>query len=824
MHTLKHDLVYALRTLAKSPAYAAVTILTLALGIGANTAIFSVVNGVLLKPLPYPKAERLQFITSTFPRLGFDRFWISVPEYVEFKQRNRSFQDVGGYREGSVNLGTPERPRRVNSALVTPELLNVLGVAPWRGRLFTDADAAVGAEDVGIISQTTWRNDFGGDESVVGRVVQIDGVPTRVVGIMPRGFDIHDERVEVFLPLTIDPKTFPNNRGSHFLMLIGRLKDGVTVGQAQADLDSMMEQWRDLSGNQHAPSAKNPPGIHMIQMQPLKRDMVGNINTALWVLQGAVGFVLLIACANLANLILARAESRQREFAIRSALGAGRWRLLAQFLTEGMLLALIGGALGAALGFGGLRALLAANPDSIPRALEIALDWKVLAFTLAVSILTGFVFGLAPLLHLREHVVTTALKEGGQRSSAGTARARLRSGLVMAEVALAVVLVVGAGLLMRSFQKLMTVDAGFNREHLTTFGVVLTGASYRTGDARVAFFNRLMDRLREMPGVTGVAAMSGLPPNRPVNANDTDFEGYSPGQDEPAENVDYYQTVTLDYLKTMGIPIVKGRGFDPTDVTGGPVILVNEALEKRFFTRRKLEAVGQRANIFTGGPNPTTPFTIVGVVRDVKQGGMANAAGTELYFLNEQSPKVRGFAPANMNVAVRTTLPEETIAQAIQQAVRAQDPALPIVKLRSMEQVFADSAARPRFLATLLAIFAGLALALAAIGTYGILSYSVSERTKEIGIHMALGATRGSVLGMVLGQGMRLTIVGLAAGLIASFGLTRLLQAQLFNVKPTDPLTLSAVTGFIAVIAFFACYVPAQRATRVDPMVTLRDS
>src|SRR4051812_18209454 len=648
-----HHMRYALRTLAKSPAYAAVTILTLALGIGANTAIFSVVNGVLLKPLPYPRAERLQFISSTFPNLGFDRFWISVPEWSEFKERNRSFQAAGGYREGSVNLGTPERPRRVNSALVTPELLDVLGVAPLRGRLFTNADAVVGAEDVGIISATTWQSDFGRDDSGVGRVVTIDGAPTRIVGIMPPGFDIHDERIEVILPLTIDPKTFPNQRGSHFLMLIGRLKDGVTPAQAQADLDSMLAQWRTINKGTHAPGTA-AGNVHMLQMQPLKRDMVGTIGTALWVLQGAVGFVLLIACANLANLILARAESRQKEFAIRSALGAGRWRLLRQFLTEGVLLAVVGGALGAALGFGGLRALLAANPDSIPRALEIALGWKVLLFTLGISIVTGLIFGMAPLLHLREQVVSISLKEGGQRSTAGGARTRIRSGLVMAEVALAVVLVVGAGLLIRSFQKLMTVDPGFNRERMLTFGVVLPGAAYPKPELRVAFFDQLSDRLRQLPGVSGVARMTGLPPNRNVNANDTDFEGYTPGPDEPAENVDYYQTVSKDYLQTMGIPVVKGRGFEPADVSGAPVLMVNETLEKTFFTFRKIDAVGQRVNIFTG-PGTSAPFTIVGVVRDVKQGGMAKKTGTELYFLNEQTPRILGFANGNMNVVVRSS-------------------------------------------------------------------------------------------------------------------------------------------------------------------------
>src|SRR5579872_3988668 len=543
MQTLGHDIRYALRTLAKSPAYAALSVLTLALGIGANTAIFSVVNGVLLKPLGYPHPEQLEFISSTFPKLNFDRFWVSPPEWSEFKQWNHAYQDVGGYRPRSANLGTPDRPRRVNAVLVTPELMNVLGVAPLRGRFFTADDSVPAAENVAILSYATWHDDFGGDETVLGRVIEVDGLQTRIVGIMPRGYDIHDERIELFLPLTIDPKTFPNNRGTHFLYLIARRKDGVSPEAARADVARMIDEWQRLNGPTFHTPTKTGNFIHMIQTEALKTDTIGSVGTALWVLQGAVAFVLLIACANLANFILARSESRQKEFAIRSALGASRFRLLRQFLTEGVILALVGGALGAALGFGGVRALLATNPESIPRSFEIALDWKVLAFTFAVSIVTGLVFGMAPLLHLREHVMGMTMKEGGHRATAGSARGRLRSGLVMAEVALAVILVVGAGLLIRSLEKLMTADPGFSREHLTTFGLVLPAASYPNPDGRVAFFDRLMDRLRQFPGVTGAATMTGLPPNRDVNANDTGFEGYAPTPDQPAPNIDYYQTV-----------------------------------------------------------------------------------------------------------------------------------------------------------------------------------------------------------------------------------------------------------------------------------------
>ena len=808
------DLRYALRNLRKSPGYAAVTILTLALGIGVNSAIFSVVNGVLLKPLPYPRSERLVFISSQFPTLGFDQFWVSAPEFVEFRERNKSFAEVGAYRAGAVNLGTTDQPRRVNSAIVTSELMPVLGVAPIRGRQFTRDDTLPGAEDVAILSQEIWQTAFAADEAVVGRVLRIDGVPTRIVGIMPAGYDVHDAKVQVWLPLTLDPAN-PGNRGGHFLYLVGRLRDDMSMTQARADVERMLVQWSDLNPKTHTPDPKQ----HRLRLDGLQDDLVGGIATALWVLQGAVAFVLLIACANLANLLLARAESRQKEFAIRSALGAGRFRLVKQFLTEGILLALIGGAIGVALGFSGLRALLAANPESLPRATAVALDPIVVLFTLVISIVTGILFGMAPLLHLREHTVAVSLKEAGQRSTAGAARTRLRSGLVIGEVALAVVLVVGAGLLLRSFWNLMKVDAGFNRSALATFGLVLPAASYQQPQSRVDFARRLLDQLRQVPGVQGVAAMSGLPPMRLVNANDTDFEDYTPqAQQPPFENVDYYQTVTQEYLTTMGIPIVEGRDFALSDTTGTPVVMVNETLAKTFYKDRS--PIGKRLRVGFNERNPW--LTIVGVVRDVKQGGVGSKTGTEIYFMAEQG-RITNFVPSNMNIVIRSALPIESLAPNIRQIVGTMDPALPIVRLRTMEEVFAEFVSRPRFLAQLLALFAGLALLLAAIGTYGILSYTVSERRKEIGIHMALGATRGTVLGMVLGQGARLTVAGLAVGFATSLALTRFLQTQLFNVKPTDPGTIAAVMGFVALIAATACYVPAYRATRVDPMVVLRD-
>lgn len=816
MDRLKQDLIYAFRNLRTSPGYAAVTIITLALGIGANTAIFSVVNGVILEPLDYPRPERLVFITSQFPTLGFDQFWVSSPEFIEFRDRNQAFQNVGAYSSGAVNLGTQQQPQRVNSAVVTSELMPTLGVQPIRGRMFTLQDTLPGAEDVAVLSSEVWQSAFNSDEGTIGRIVQVDGVSTRVVGIMPPGYDVHDQKIQVWLPLTIDPAN-PGGRGSHFLYLVGRLKDGISITQARADLENMLQQWAILNPKMHAPNQKN----HRLRYDGLQDDMIGGMRNALWVLQGAVGFVLLIACANLANLLLARAESRQREFAIRAALGAGRGTILRQFLTEGILLALIGGAVGAALGYAALRALLAADPESVPRSADIALDPAVLLFTVIVSIVTGALFGLAPLMNLRQHAVNMTLKESGQRSTGGAARARLRNTLVAAEVALAVVLVIGAGLLLRSFWNLMSVDAGFNRASLTTFGLVLPTTTYSDPQTRIEFFRRLTSELSRVPGVKGTAAMTGLPPFRQVNANDTDFEGYQAPPEGPFENVDYYQTVTLDYLKTMGVPLVEGRDFSLADVEGAPAVLVNETLAKTFFKGQS--AVGRRLKPGLG-PFATTPwFNIIGIVRDVKQGGLNAKTGTELYLLAEQGPRIAKAAPRNMNIVVRADLPFDSVAPQIRRVVQSMDSTLPIVRLRTMDEVFGASVSRPRLLAQLLGTFAGLALLLAAVGTYGILAYTVTERRKEIGIHMALGATRGNVLNRILGQGLRLTAVGLAVGLMAAFGLTRLLQAQLFNVQPTDPATMALVSIFIALVALIACYIPAARATRVDPMIVLRD-
>jgi putative ABC transport system permease protein len=809
--------LYAIRALRRQPGFAAVTMLTLALGIGANTAVFSVINGVLLRPLPYPQPERLEYITSQFPTLGFNQFWISMPEFVEFRDHNRAFSSVGAYAVGAINLDT-NPPGRPVAASVSPELMPTLGVQPERGRWFRAEDSQPGAAPVAILSWELWQRAYGGDESVLGRTIQVNGRAEEIVGVMPRGYDIHESRIEIWRPLVIDPATFPNSRGSHFLYLVGRLKDDVNREQALADIDRLIGEWREIAPMGHIPSVPN----HKLRLDPLKEDIVGSVRQALLVLQAAVVFVLLIACANLANLLIARADARHREYAVRTALGASRAQLFRQLLTEGLVLTIPSAILGAFLAYVGVTSLVAVSPTAIPRASEITLDLPVLGFTLLASVATGLIFALVPLLHLRSTRHNPRISETSTRTTAGSGRIWVRSSLVVVEVALAVTLVAGAGLLIRSFVNLTQVDPGFNRSNLSTFGLVLPGPSYPT-DQVIPFYRELTSRLKSIGGVQSVSAMSGLPPRRNVNANDTDFEhipNNRPPGSLPIENVDFYQIVTLGYTETMGIPVVSGRTFEFADTEGAPAALINETAAKRFFEDR--DPIGGRLR---PGLGPNAPFfTVIGVLKDVKQAGVDSPVGTELYLLAEQGPRVAGFAPRNMNFVVRSTLPLESLAPSFRDIVRSMDASLPLVNLQTMDDAFGAAIERPRFLMLLLAIFAGVALTLAAVGTYGILSYLVSLRTQEIGIRMALGADRGGILRLVLRRGLVLTGLGLLVGLAVSIGATRVMSTMLFGVEPTDAPTLTIVSMTMLVIALVACLIPAWRATRVDPLVVIRES
>jgi predicted permease len=716
-------------------------------------------------------------------------------------------------------------------------------VQPAQGRLFfpgeTDISGPAAAGQpapppapVAILSYESWQAAFGA-QRMVGQTVELTGRRREVIGIMPPGADVLDSHIQIWLPLGLNPAN-PGDRRNHRLYLIGRLKDGVTAQAAQTEMNALIQGWGERVGvkdHVFAPvktdgvaEAVNVDAGHVLQMTPLHDEIVGDAARSIWVLQAAVGLVLLIGCANLANLLLARAETRQREFAVRAALGASRARLLRQSVVEGVLLSIAGGALALFLAYGGVQALIRVYPTSLPRTSEVTLDPLVLLFTFGVSTLTGVVFGLAPVMQTRGKGLMTTLKEGGTKGGTAAAGHHTRRGLIVAEVALAVILAFGAGLLLRTVYNLTNVDAGFNRSRLVTFFVPLPFVNYPQPAARVQVYQRLLDTLRAVPGVQRATAMSGLPPSRPAINNNTDIESYIAPSGGAVEVVDYEQFVMPDYFETMDIPIVQGRSFQATDaVSSGMVAIVNETFVNTFFRGRN--PIGQRVRPCCGDRMPW--FTLVGVAKDVKQGGVAQKTGTELYFFAAQVadlPPPRGsVTPGAMNVVLRTTLPAAVLSPTIERAVREVDRSVPVVRLRDMEGVFADSIQRPRLLAQLVGGFAGLALLLAALGTYGVLSYLIAERRREIGIRVALGAARSSVLAMMMKHGLQLTMIGIVVGLAGALVLNRVLASLLFGVRPTDPTTIGVVVGTIATVAAVACGLPAFRASRLDPSVVLRE-
>ena len=817
------DLRYALRTLRKSPGFTIVAVLTLGLGIGANTAIFSVVNAAILQPLGYPQPEQLQFLTTRFGRGEGGQSSLSPAEYWEYTEINRSFSVVGAFLIGEVNLAARDRPRRVTRATVNAELLEALAVQPEHGRWFRREDTREGGPALVMLSYDLWQSEFGAREGLVGRTIEVDGVMREVIGIMPAGFDLMDRHVELWLPLQLAP-AIRQYRASHFLSVLGRLKADVTPEQAEGELASLVARWSERVG---ASGHVFTPGEHVMQMEPLQDEIVGSARRILWVLQATVGLVLLVACANLANLLLARAEARRREFAVRTALGASRGRLLRQFTAEGVVLSVLGAALGVGLARAGVRTLSVAYPHVLPRLADVAVDPAVLAFTMLVSVVTGMAFGLVPLLQVSAARLGRLLKDAGTR---GTSARRVRGALVAGEVALAVVLVMGAGLMLRTVLNLMSVDTGFDRSRLVTFGVALPAATYSTFDRQVQVYQRLIDLVGVIPGVDNVSIVSGLPPQRQANGFGTDVEDYTPRPDG-SDVVGYYQTVTAGYFEAMRIPIVRGRTFREADRTAAPVAVVNETFARAFW--KDLDPIGRRVRPRFGDATPWV--TVVGVAKDVKQGGVDRATGTELYLLLDQLPQIFPAVPVlnailrsitdsgAMNIVVRTSVPMATLQPAIASAVRDVDPSVPVIGLRPMEDVISGSLRQPRMLMHLFGAFAGLTVLLAAVGTYGMLSYLVTQRRGEIGIRMALGASRETILYSVMAHGLTLALIGLAAGLGAALMLTRLMEALLFEVSPSDPATLAGVAALIMVVAAVASLVPAVRATRVDPIVALRD-
>jgi len=816
MQSLLQDLRYGLRMLLHKPGFAAVAVITLALGIGANTAIFSVVNTVLLRPLPYREPGKLVRVYTEFPTMNLKKFWMSPPEFVDIQNEADSWESIGAWATTGRNVATStDEPVRVTAAIVTRGLIDTLAIQPAIGRNFTPEEDRNGGPQTALISDGLWRRAFGKQADIVGQQIQINSQPTTVVGVMPPGYVFppgSNDPAEVWQPLQLNPAN-PGNRGNHGLYVIGRLKPDVKVEQARSEMDSLTTGWKSQNRAQHLPGPEN----HPILMVPLHEDVVGAARPAVLMLLGAVAFVLLIACVNVANLLLARAEARRREFSIRLALGAGRNRLLRQFLAEGMILVVLGAAAGILLAKVGLGLVLAASPDSIPRTAEIGIDPTVLGFTLGVSILSIIVFALAPLLQMRDRDLATTLRGSGQRTSGGGGSHRLRKTLVVAEIALAVIPVIGSGLMIRAFWKLQQVAVGFEPRGVTAFNLQLPASRYQPQD-RMRFANQLEERLGALPGVKSASVASGLPPLRPINANDTDIEDYQRTPDGPAENVDYWNTVNEGYFKTMGIRTLEGRTFEASDrnESAQKVMVINQSMARRFWQD---SPIGRRVN--PGFQTPPVWFTVVGIVEDTKNLGVDKPAGTELYFLR---PQTVAFGVSNRLSFVVGS--EGTSAAAIASAIRSTvselDPSVPIFQLQTMSDVVADSLVRPRFLSLLLGAFSVIALSLAAIGIYGVMAYSVTQRTQEIGVRVALGATTRNVLAMVVGEGLKMTVVGLAVGLTGAFWLTRWMASLLFEVSATDPFTFAMVGIALTAVGLLACFVPARRAAKVDPMVALR--
>lgn len=809
MDELIQDLSYSVRQLARKPGFAAVLVLTLALGVGANTAVFSVVHGVLLRPLPYPEADRLVVVWTQFPTMELNEFPASWPEYSEFREQNRAFEEVGAWIGGERTITGGDAPERLAVTSFTWTMWDVLGVDPLFGRVFTEEEDIDGSDDVVVLSHGLWQRRFGSDAGVVGQTIELNGRTTVVLGVMPESFefDVNAEG-EAWQPMGIDPGN-PPGRANHFASIAGRLQAGVTFERAQEDLRSILTRWEEDEAIGHT---WRRPG-HPAFLRPLHQQVVGDVEASLFVLLGAVGFVLLIACANVANLLLVRGEARQREMSIRASVGAGQGRIVRQLVTESLVTAFIGGALGIALAFGGLKVLLAIAPDTLPRVETVGLNGTVLGFSAAVALVAGLLFGLAPALQAARLNIQAALREEGRGGTASKGRFRLRQILVVSEMALAVVLLIAAGLLMQSFWRLQSVDPGFRSENVLAFSVSPPPASYPDSSDVTGFYRDLMPQIAAIPGVTSVGAVRIPPLAGSLPPNDIQIENYVQPQDGIPTNADV-QLVTPGYFATLGIPLLQDRSEDRDQLDGEIVAVIDEVLARRFFpgedpTGRRIRQTGSAWS------------TIVGVVGGVHQESLDIEPRAHLYLVHAQSPAT-WFAVRDMTVLLRTGVEPLGLVSSVRQVVARMDSNLPVYEVTTMENHVARSTATERFSMFLQLVFAAVALALAVIGIYGVLSYSVAQRTQEIGIRMALGADQGTILKLVVGQGMVLVFVSIALGVIGALATAEVLSSLLYGVSPRDPATYVAVTGVLAVVAAFACYLPARRASTVSPQTALR--
>ena len=809
METLWQDLKYGARMLAKSPAFTLVAIIALGLGIGANTAIFSVVNTVLIRSLPFRDPDRLVMVWENNRNRGRDQNVISPANYQDWREQNTVFDSMCAMFDYRANLTGVDDPEEIPTQVVEPNFFDLLGAGAALGRTFTPEEGQPGNDEVVVLSQGLWKRRFGGDPSIVGKTIKLSGLDFTVVGIAPSGFRLlisqgsfTGKQAELWMPLAFS-QTSRVRRGRS-MMAIARLKPGVTLAQAQTEMDGIGARFEE-----QYPDFNTGWGVNLV---PLQTQLVGAIRPALLVLLGAVAFVLLIACANVANLLLARAATRQREIAIRTALGARRTRIVRQLLTEATVLAALGGELGLVLAVWGVDLLLALAPKDLTGLKDVGIDYRVLGFTMLVSVLTGVLFGLAPALEASRPNLNESLKEGGRGAATGGRSHRWRSVFVVVEVALALVLLIGAGLMIRSFARLQSVDPGFDAKNLLTARLLLPSSKYGQNPQRIAFFKQLAERVKALPGVRSAGTISVLPFGSGGAATSIEIEGRPsppPGQKLTGD----VRVVDGGYFQTMGIPLLQGRTFTEQELTqASHVVMINEAMARDFFPGEN--PLGKRVTIAM--QNENLPNEIIGVVRDVRHVGLETPARAMTYWPYPE------LVYSGMTLVVRAETEPLALADAVRREVLALDKDQPIADVITMDQLLADSVSRARFSTFLLGVFAGVALLLAAVGIFGVMSYGVSERTHEIGVRMALGAQASHVRALVVRQGMTLTLIGIGIGLGAAFGLTRVMISLLYGVSATDPLTFLGISVLLALVAMLACYLPAWRATKVDPMIALR--
>ncbi|HEV2801961.1 MAG TPA: ABC transporter permease [Pyrinomonadaceae bacterium] len=809
MGDLWQDLRYGVRMMTKTPGFTIVAVIALALGIGANSAIFSVVNTVLLRPLPYQDPERLVMVWEDDTKGGYPRNTPAAANYIDWRDQNTVFEGMAAIADQNFNLTGTGDPERIKGRLVSSSLFPLLGVAPQVGRALLPEEDQPGQNRVVVLSHGLWQRRFGGDEKIVGGQLSLNGESYTVVGVMPPHFQFPTREDELWAPIGFTPQEAAN-RGRHYLQVFARLKSGVSLEQAQAEISTIAVRLQ-----QQYPQQNSDIGA---LVTPLHEQVVGDIKPALLVLLGAVGFVLLIACANVANLLLARAAVRQKEISIRVALGASRLRLVRQFLTESVLLGIVGGVLGLLLSVWGVSLLKAFIPENISQVEAITIDARVLLFTLLVSLLTGLVFGLAPAMQASRLNLNETLKEGGRDSAAGSHGNRIRALLVVTEVAVSLILLIGAGLLINSFLRLRQVDPGFRPDNLLTMQIVLPTFKYPDHARRTAFYDDLLTRLKNVPGVKMAAVTTNLPLYRQGNSIGISFEG----RPDPAPGTGKRPSITTrvvshDYFQAMGIAMLQGRSFTNEDKTDAPAVaVINETMARRFWPDE--DPTGKRITpALLNSAAADDWITVVGVVRDVRQFELVADPKPQMYLSYIQ---VGFFAPNDL--VVSTDLEPLSLASAVRQTVWAVDKEQPVSKIRTMEEIVSESVARERFSMMLLGIFAALALVLAAVGIYGVMSYSVAQRTREFGIRMALGARRGDVLRLAVGHGLKLVLVGIAIGLGAAFLLTRVMSSLLYGVSATDPVTFIAISLVLVGVSLLASFIPALRATRIDPMEALR--